>query len=115
MPSIYTPLFRIGTLAFAFCAILGAQIGMRPKLPPPREHHTPSCINCVRDLDGHISQNPIPVHVFRSTHPCPATGSVHGACEGYVVDHIKALDRGGTDTPGNLRWRTLAEVMKHRK
>jgi hypothetical protein len=105
-------LFRIGTLALAICAILNAQVGMRPKLPLPRVPHTPSCNNCVRDLSGNLARNPAPVLAFRSKHPCPATGSVTGACPGYVVDHVKALDRGGGDTPDNMRWRTIAQVTR---
>jgi hypothetical protein len=31
-----------------------------------------------------------------------------------VVDHIKPLNRGGRDTPDNLRWRTIAQAMKER-
>jgi hypothetical protein len=108
----YLRLFRIGTLALALCAILNAQVGMRPKLPLPRTSHPPSCNNCVRDLSGNISSNPAPVRAFRLKHPCPATGSVRGVCPGYLVDHVKALDRGGGDTPDNMRWRTIAQVKK---
>jgi hypothetical protein len=102
MPSKPPLLFQIGTFALAFCAILSAQIGMRPKLPNPRTHKGPSCTNCVRDLSGTIAQNPAPVRAFRSKHPCPATGSVHGACPGYVVDIAS----------GKMRWRTMAQAAK---
>lgn len=115
MPSKFSFLFRIGTFTLAFCAVLNAQIGMRPKLPPPRIHRTPSCNNCVRDLNGTIAQNPGPVLAFRAKKPCPATGSVKGACQGYVVSHIKALDRGGSDTPRNMRWQTIEQVTRSRK
>jgi hypothetical protein len=47
---------------------------------------------------------------FRSQKPCPATGNTAGACPGYVIDHIKALKHGGTDTPGNMQWQTVAEA-----
>ena len=114
MPSNHPFLFRTGTLVLAFCAILNAQIGMRPKLPPPRTHPGPYCINCVRDLSGQVSRNPAPVRAFRSSHPCPATGSVQGPCAGYVVGHIKALNRGGSDTPENMRWQTIAQAIKGR-
>jgi hypothetical protein len=105
-------LFRIGTLALVCCAILSAQVGMRPKFPLPRTHPGPTCNNCVHDLSGHISSNPAPVREFRNTHPCPANGSLHGPCPGYVVDRKKPLDRGGRDASDNMRWRTTPEVMK---
>jgi hypothetical protein len=114
MPSKHALLCRIGTLALACCAVLNAQVGMRPKLPMPRNNPGPTCKNCVRDLSGNISQNPAPVRKFRGTHPCPANGSLKGPCPGYVVDHKKPLSRGGKDAPDNMRWRTLAEVTKQR-
>jgi hypothetical protein len=114
MPWKHAPLFRIGTLLLAFTAILAAQIGMRPKLPLPRTYKPPTCTNCVRDLSGRISQNPTAVRAFRAKHPCPSTGSVHGACDGYVVNHRKPLDSGGTDTPDNLRWVSIAKATKRR-
>jgi hypothetical protein len=33
-----------------------------------------------------------------------------GSCHGFVVDHIKALKHGGTDTPDNMQWQTVAEA-----
>ena len=114
MPSKQPLLFRIGTLALAFCAIVNAQIITAPKLPLPSTRHPPSCINCVRDLGGRISRNPAPVRAFRTKNPCPATKSVQGACSGFVVDHINPLSRGGSDTPENMRWRTIAQALKDR-
>jgi hypothetical protein len=105
---------RIGTLALAFCAITTAQISMRPKLAMPPHPNTPGCKNCVRDLNGRMLPNPAPVRAFRSTHPCPGTGSLRGACPGYVVSRIKALKAGVADTPENMRWRTLAQAVKER-
>lgn len=107
-------LFQIGTLALAMCAVVNAQMVTIPKMPPPRMRSAPSCTNCVRDLEGRISQNPAPVRKFRATHPCPANGSLKGPCPGYLVDYKKPLARGGKDDPGNMRWRTIAQAMKER-
>jgi hypothetical protein len=49
------------------------------------------------------------VYKFRSTHPCPATGRLHGGCPGYVVDHIQPLACNGPDRPFNMQWQTIAE------
>lgn len=99
MPSI-----RITTLAFAACALLNAQMTVFQKLPAPRNVHTPSCIDCVRDLGKGIPPKLVPVIAFRSKHPCPTTGSARGACPGYVI----------VDNKGSLHWRTLAEAAKDR-
>lgn len=45
---------------------------------------------------------------FRRTHPCPSTGKTHGACPGYVVDHVQALKHGGRDDPSNMQWQSKA-------
>jgi len=45
-------------------------------------------------------------HAFKHSHPCPSTGKSFGACPGYVIDHIKALKRGGADVPSNMQWQT---------
>lgn len=41
----------------------------------------------------------------------PATGSSTGACPRYVINHIKALKRGGPDIPSNMRWQTIAAAQ----
>jgi len=46
---------------------------------------------------------------FMRTHPCPSNGNTHGACPGYVVDHIQALKRGGADRPDNMQWQTVED------
>lgn len=48
------------------------------------------------------------VYAFRSKNPCPANNSLHGACPGYVVDHIQALECGGHDVTSNMQWQTVA-------
>jgi hypothetical protein len=113
MPSKHVLLLEIGALLLAGCTILSAQPGSTLKLPKgPYSPHVAQCTNCVRDVNGQISQNPAPVRRFRAAHPCPVNGSVQGACPGYVVDFKKALARGGKDAPENMRWRTIAQVMK---
>ena len=108
-------MFRIGTLALAFCAILSAQPGTSSKWPgPSHNQRTAKCMNCVPDLSGLIPSNQALVREFRSTHPCPANRSVQGACPGYVIALKKPLDRGGKDTPENMRWRTIAQAAKER-
>ena len=37
------------------------------------------------------------------------TGYSHGK-QGYVVDHIVPLKRGGADAPSNMQWQTVAEA-----
>jgi hypothetical protein len=37
-------------------------------------------------------------HSFESSHPCPSTGKTSGPRPGYVIDHVKPLKRGGTDS-----------------
>jgi hypothetical protein len=54
------------------------------------------------------ARDPKEVYAFRSAQPCPANGSKHGACPGYVVDHLRPLCSGGPDRPDNMAWSTLA-------
>lgn len=46
---------------------------------------------------------------FRKAHPCPSTGRVKGACQGWQVDHRVALRCGGPDRVENLQWLTVRE------
>ena len=52
---------------------------------------------------------------FMRSHPCPSTGETSGACPGYVVDHIKALKRGGADSPSNMQWQTVEAAKQKDK
>jgi hypothetical protein len=42
------------------------------------------------------------------------TGYANGR-PGYLVEHIVPLSCGGTDTPGNMQWLTLAEARRKNK
>lgn len=46
---------------------------------------------------------------FKYANPCPSNGNNHGACPGYVIDHIQALACGGVDSPENMQWQSVAE------
>ena len=59
-----------------------------------------------RNSKGRIARDPKQKAQFEKTHPCPSTGKSHGACPGYVVDHIRPLKRGGADRPENMQWQT---------
>ena len=50
--------------------------------------------------------------LFRLANPCPATGTRHGACKGYVVDRVIPILCGGEEDPANMRWQTLAEAKE---
>jgi hypothetical protein len=47
---------------------------------------------------------------FQRAHPCPSTGLPHGACPGWVKDHICPLACGGPDAVSNLQWQTEADA-----
>jgi hypothetical protein len=64
------------------------------------------CLSCARDSHGRIKRSPEAKREFRKSHPCPSTGKTSGPCPGYVIDHIKALKRGGADRPYNMQWQT---------
>ena len=49
-------------------------------------------------------------NIFKYEHPCPATGRSKGACQGYIIDHIKPLACGGVDAASNMQWQTKAEA-----
>jgi len=55
-------------------------------------------------------RDPAQRRAFMHKHPCPSTGRSHGACPGYVVDHVKALKHGGADRSSNMQWQTVAEA-----
>ena len=67
--------------------------------------------NIQRYSDGTIKRSDAAVRVFRSIYPCPATGEILGACDGWQVDHVIPLASGGCDdVVENLQW--LPKVIK---
>jgi len=61
-----------------------------------------------RNRHGRIRRSSAAKHSFEHQHPCPSTGRSSGGCPGYVVDHVKPLECGGADSPGNMQWQTVA-------
>lgn len=60
--------------------------------------------------EGAVKRNQAQRAAFERVNPCPATGRTHGACPGYVVDHIRPLCAGGLDRPANMQWQTRGEA-----
>jgi len=52
---------------------------------------------------------------FKNDNPCPSTGKSYGPCEGYQVDHVKALENGGADKPSNMQWLTIEQHREKTK
>jgi hypothetical protein len=68
--------------------------------------HPKAAVGVPRDSHGRIARSEKSKDDFKKTHPCPSTGKGSGACPGYVIDHVKPLERGGADSPGNMQWQT---------
>lgn len=68
------------------------------------------CDTCPRDRHGRIERSAAARNAFKRAHPCPTTGDYRGPCQGYVIDHIIALKRGGPDSPANMQWQTIADA-----
>ncbi len=90
-------------MRFVLIALILATIGFAAPVPRPTK-----CRTCVRDRHGRIKRNPLAVHDFKRTHPCPVTGKRVGPCKGMVIDHIVPLKRDGADAPSNMQWQTKA-------
>ena len=67
-------------------------------------HSSAYCGSCSRDSRGHIARSEVAKKDFEAQ-----TGFPHGR-RGYVVDHVVALKRGGTDSPSNMQWQTKADA-----
>jgi len=64
------------------------------------------CYSGARNSKGRIARSSSARYQFRKAHPCPSTGKTTGPCRGYVIDHRKALKRGGADHSSNMQWQT---------
>lgn len=81
-----------------------------------RPHPANYCSSCERDAQGRIARSRTVRREFQRLNPCPATGAVSGPCDGYVIDHITPLRRGGADSIENMQWQQKAEASaKDRK
>lgn len=52
---------------------------------------------------------------FMKQHPCPSTGKTYGRCEGWIVDHVRPLCKGGADRPSNMQWMTREDAKRKDK
>ena len=66
------------------------------------------CISLSSQAEYHRSQKA--KTIFKYSHPCPSTGRTKGSCPGYIIDHVKALACGGSDSPDNMQWQTKEEA-----
>jgi len=62
------------------------------------------------DSRGRIKRSSGAKTEFKKSQPCPSTGKSSGTCPGYVIDHVKALERGGADAPRNMQWQTVKDA-----
>lgn len=67
---------------------------------------------CTVTAYAETPRNPEVPREFMRLHPCPGgtdRGHTHGACHGYVRDHIIPLCKNGPDTVDNMQWQTRAD------
>lgn len=79
---------------------------VKQQISASRTSRSYSAGGAERDSNGRIKRSATAKNDFKSQSPCPSTGSGHGACPGYVVDHVVPLKRGGADAPSNMQWQT---------
>ena len=77
-----------------------------PKTKAPKSY----CSSCDRDSRGRIERSSTSKREFERSKPCPSTGKSGGNCAGYIIDHVKPLACGGSDSPGNMAWQTTADA-----
>jgi hypothetical protein len=61
------------------------------------------------DKHGKIKRSGAAKDSYKREQPCPAKGHSSGNCPGYVIDHVRPLECGGTDAPSNMQWQTVAD------
>ena len=66
-------------------------------------------LSVQRDSRGRIKRSAAARDAFKRLQPCPSTNRNAGPCPGYVIDHVKPLECGGSDSPSNMQWQTVAE------
>jgi hypothetical protein len=86
----------------------------RASIPRTYSHHSRSgpihsADGVTRDKHGRIKRSSEAKDAFKRQRPCPSTGKSSGPCPGYVIDHVKPLECGGTDAPSNMQWQTIAD------
>ncbi len=84
-------------------------VGLLAFTPFAQARNANYCTTCERDTHGHIKRSQEAKQDFKREHPCPSTGKAKGRCEGYIIDHIVPLKRGGADAPSNMQWQTIEE------
>lgn len=62
------------------------------------------CGYVSRTIDGSIKRSTTTIRRFQALYPCPSTGKITGACQGWSKDHIVPLVCGGCDTVENMQW-----------
>ena len=75
-----------------------------------RHPDTRAAYGVRRDRHGRIARSEHAKRAFERMHPCPSTGRSSGRCPGYVIDHVRALKRGGPDDPSNMQWQTTQDA-----
>ena len=81
--------------------------------PYAQQHHRGNYAGesgVVRNSQGRIARSTKAKHDFKQDHSCPSTGKSSGSCQGYVIDHVVPLKRGGPDTPSNMQWQTVRDA-----
>ena len=53
------------------------------------------------------SRSPAVTAEFERMNPCPSTGNTHGACPGWIKDHVIPLCEGGADAVSSLQRQTV--------
>ena len=101
-------------VALLFVVWLGA-LGAPPVVEASYHHSSRATADVQRDKHGRIARSSRAKTEFKRAQPCPATGKSTGKCPGYVIDHVKPLERGGADSPSNMQWQTVEDAKRKDK